>query len=460
MDIIFPCDHCGKNLVADEEGKGKTADCPSCGKPVVVPMPVAAHHTTPLAKRTVVRIPHDALRTTQIGKPPDAPMSVAVPLTPDTRYVEIVVGWVCVVVGTVLALLLPHAVLVYAPFFLGAFLMALVLLATDKVLHGLVLLLCTCVPPPLLMHQDIWRHEPARSASASSKVQKLVFGPDGAAQLVSADEAPQESAQAPVPEPARRAADEPRSQRAEPPAPPAEPPDFSPPAPPPPKTAAKHAKAEYRDLLESQAEIPPLIPEDVLAQTQIGHGSDFRWQESTPTLAPGDPAPVVDMPFVVYSDGGIEGPYAMTGRLGNKAGLPQLDDSWDAAPHSGKTCIYVRYEDRGDWVTVAWQNPGNNWGEVPGGFNLSKASKLTFWAKGESGSEEVEFMVGMEQPQNAVSRDSFRATTGKVRLKKDWRKYTIPIEKLDRTRLITGFLFRIEGQGKPVVFFLDDIQFE
>ena len=113
-----------------------------------------------------------------------------------------------------------------------------------------------------------------------------------------------------------------------------------------------------------------------------------------------------------------------------------------------------------DWVTVAWQHPGNNWGEVPGGFNLSKAKELTFWAKGESGSELVEFMVGMEQPQNAVSRDSLRATTGIIRLKKEWNKYSIPIEELDRSRLITGFLFRIEGQGKPVVFCLDDIQFE
>jgi hypothetical protein len=69
-------------------------------------------------------------------------------------------------------------------------------------------------------------------------------------------------------------------------------------------------------------------------------------------------------------------------------------------------------------------------------------------------------MVGMEQAQSAVSRDSLRTTTGIIRLKKDWKKYNIPIEDMDRSRLITGFLFRIEGQGKPIEFCLDDIQFE
>jgi hypothetical protein len=193
----------------------------------------------------------------------------------------------------------------------------------------------------------------------------------------------------------------------------------------------------------------------------VGHDADFVWQKASAadTLLPGDPAPVVDVPFVIYADEGIKETYSATGRMGNKSDL-QFDQGWDMDPHSGTTCIYVRYGDEEDWVTVAWQNPGHNWGEVAGGYDLTKARRLTFWAKGESGSERVEFMVGMEQPQSAVSRDTLRATTGIIRLKKDWKKYDIPLEDLDRTRLITGFLFRIEGQGKPVVFCLDDIQFE
>jgi hypothetical protein len=207
--------------------------------------------------------------------------------------------------------------------------------------------------------------------------------------------------------------------------------------------------------------VPPLIPEDVLASTPMGHNPDFVWQQASAadTLLPGDPAPVVDVPFVVYSDAGNKETYSSTGRMGNKGAL-QLDESWNTEPHSGTTCIYVRYSDSGDWVTAAWQHPAQNWGEVAGGFDLSKARKLTFWAKGESGGEKVNFMVGMEQSQNAVSRDSLRTSTGVIRLKKEWKKYTIPIEEFDRSRLITGFLFGIEGQGKPVVFCLDDIQFE
>ncbi|OQW96409.1 MAG: hypothetical protein BWK77_04860, partial [Verrucomicrobia bacterium A1] len=443
---------------------------------------------TPAAKRKVIRIPSAKPAEASAGQTaPSAPAQLEVKqvmtAVADSKLMEIVVGWVCVVVGTLLAILLPRAFLVYAPFFIGAIMMAVVLLKSGRALHGFVLLLCTCIPAPLLMHQSVWRNiqpSASRAAPETVRVQKLVFDSSGKAKLVTSDEPLRPvSAVAPAPAsvavPARARASTPRPRRlADEPnasAPSDEfgaPDPFASSAPPPrlgPSSASrdgeKSADEMYRELLDGQADVPPLVPEDVLASTVIGLDSDFRWQKASLNdgLMPGDPAPVVDMPFVVYKDGGLRETYSATGRLGNKDSL-KLDDSWDTAPHEGRTCIRIAYEDYGDWATVAWQNPGNNWGDFSGGFDLSNATKLTFWAKGESGGERVEFMVGMEQGQGAVSRDSLKASSGVVKLRKEWKKYTLSLEKMDRSRLITGFLCRIEGQGKPVVFFLDDIQFE
>lgn len=501
MNVVFECEHCRKSLMADETASGATAPCPACERPVLIP-PLAVFQETP-TKRVLLDPPAEETRdvptirarckppsppakatspgskTRTIKVPADLTRPASPPPPPPVErpeHLDIVVGWICIAVGTLLAILMPRAVWVYVPFFFGSLVMTFVLVSRRKILHALVLVICTAIPPPLLMQQNIWRNvTPPTTATAPSApaVRKLVFDAGGTPQVVSAVEQP-----APAPEPTPKKwsptppppfrvnlQGEPPSRLAEAPKPAeaadaAEPADV-PQAPPPPAGVKEAPKDQYADLVENTEEIPPLVPEDVLAATVMGHGPDFRWQERSilDSMKAGDPAPVVDMPFPVYSENGLKETYSATGRLGNKDAL-QFDLGWDLDPHSGDTCIYVRYEDDDDWVTVAWQHPGNNWGDVPGGFDLSKANELTFWAKGEAGTEKVEFMVGMEQAQNAVSRDSLQASTGIIRLHKDWTKYNIPLAKLDRSRLITGFLFRIEGQGKPVVFRLDDIQFE
>lgn len=486
MDIVFPCDSCGKNLVADESGAGHTVACPACGGLAKIPVPTPSIHAQ---KRMVVRIPSDKTKHTKAGpdqdqkdkKPGQAADQAGEPAgepepgqeepAPPTgfRYLEIVVGWVCIVVGILLELLFPRAFLVYLPFFIGAFLMAVALLSGGRVLQGLVLLLCTCIPAPLLMRQDVWRHgtrSAPQAAGSSAKVQKLVFDEKGRARLVTVDARRQVRVASSRSLPPSR----PRTLPVRPaPSPTPPPPGSEPPKPEAegtdegaPGDAQKPQTPDdmYRALLEGTAEVPPLVPEDVLASTPAGRGSAFLWQETpTTALLPGEAAPVADIPLHIYADTGTRPLYASTGRLGNQTAL-ELDDSWDVDPRSGKTCIRVSYTDPGDWALAAWQNPPGNWGDMAGGYDLSRAHKLTFWAKGEKGGEKVEFMVGTEQGANAVAKDTLKATTGQVRLKNQWKKYAILLEKYDRSRLITAFLFRIEGQGQPVVFYLDDVQFE
>jgi len=471
------------------------ADCPACGTTVTVPVPIAK---VPSAKR-VVRLSKEAGANTK----PDAAQPVSanataaganskpatdtataaagtaagatpasVTLFPERPHnLEIVVGWICIVVGTILALLLPKTPLLYLTFFAGAFLMSCVLFARRKFLHWAVLLLCTCIPPPLLMKQNIWKStaSPAPAVVAEAPVRREAPAKPTRTQKVVID-AQGEIKVVPVaaPKPASGTPSQPQEERRRavagnntPQDPFAETVKQVEEAPPRHEPKTQAAEDQYAELLKSQDDVPPLVPEDVLASTTVGHDPDFVWQKASAvdTIVPGQPAPVMPVPLRVYEDKGFKETFSPTGQMGNQEDL-QFDLGWDKEPHAGETCIYVRYADEEDWVTVAWQHPGHNWGDVPGGLDLSKAKKLTFWAKGESGTEKVEFMIGMEQGQNAVSRDTLRATTGIIRLKKEWKQYEIPIEELDRSRLITGFLFRIEGQGQPVVFCLDDIRYE
>lgn len=39
MDITFTCPHCGQELEADADAAGTEINCPTCGKPLVIPQP-------------------------------------------------------------------------------------------------------------------------------------------------------------------------------------------------------------------------------------------------------------------------------------------------------------------------------------------------------------------------------------------------------------------------------------
>jgi hypothetical protein len=165
------------------------------------------------------------------------------------------------------------------------------------------------------------------------------------------------------------------------------------------------------------------------------------------------------LPLVVYDEADRAGaPYVPTGWMGNTKGL-KLDVTCKEKPHDGKTCIRIEYEPRDGWAGVVWQSPGNDWGARAGGWDVSGARQLRFWARGEKGGEVVTFFFGV------IGRDKRYFDTGsgkkdKVGLTKEWKEYTIELKRKDLTRIKTGFGFSLGGQGGPVTFYLDDIRFE
>ena len=45
-------------------------------------------------------------------------------------------------------------------------------------------------------------------------------------------------------------------------------------------------------------------------------------------------------------------------------------------------------------------------------------------------------------------------------LTKEWKLYEIDLKDNNLSCIKTGFVWSVGGQGKPVVFYLDDVRFE
>ena len=108
---------------------------------------------------------------------------------------------------------------------------------------------------------------------------------------------------------------------------------------------------------------------------------------------------------------------------------------------------------------VAGQSPANDWGDLPGGLDLRGSTKLTFWARGQEGGEIVSFKLGILGADKKYS-DSDHAELPDVTLTSDWKQYSIDLNGKDLTRIKTGFVWVVESHGKPVTFYLDDVQYE
>lgn len=174
-------------------------------------------------------------------------------------------------------------------------------------------------------------------------------------------------------------------------------------------------------------------------------------KESPPPLA------AVRMPFALYTEAGVHLPFIPSGYMGDTTAIA-MDPACKKQPHAGETCLEVKFQASSGWGGVVWQSPANDWGSLPGGYNLKSANALTFWARGETGKEIVTFGVGLignDKPYN----DSTKASLKDVALDTAWRAYTIPLSGKDLSRIKSGFLWTLGAKGAPVTFYLDDIQY-
>jgi len=173
------------------------------------------------------------------------------------------------------------------------------------------------------------------------------------------------------------------------------------------------------------------------------------------------------MPFYVYADTrSLDNHFIPSGWMPNTASQDiKMDTTSKEKPQSGDTCIRVEYKNASGtrWAGIYWQQPANNWGNVPkAGYNLTGATKLTFWARGEKGGETVnEFKMGGISSGEFVDSDT--AGIGPVRLTTEWTKYEIDLTGKDLSYIIGGFCLSTNidvNDPEGVVFYVDEIKYE
>ena len=170
-----------------------------------------------------------------------------------------------------------------------------------------------------------------------------------------------------------------------------------------------------------------------------------------------DAPPKATLPLVVYAEAGDKLTYIPSGYMGDAGNIKMTDDD-KTDPHSGKTAIKAQYTAGGGWGGVVWQSPANDWGELPGGLDLTGAKKLTFWARGDKGGEVVSFSYGLLD--KAKYADSSKGEIKDEKLTKEWKQYTIDLDGKDLSQIKTPFTWVLGAKGDPITFYLDDIKFE
>lgn len=193
---------------------------------------------------------------------------------------------------------------------------------------------------------------------------------------------------------------------------------------------------------------------------QIAKAADYSYDEDMERST----AIAAFKTFPVYTDGrSPDNHYIPSGYMGDYSDI-KIDTASFDNPHSGTTCIKVTYSNAlsqgARWAGMYWQSPANNWGDKKGGFDLTGAQKLTFWARGAKGGERIEeFKVG---GITGLYPDSDIAGIGPVMLTADWKQYEIDLSGKDLSYISGGFCWATNLDVNPegAVFYLDDLKYE
>lgn len=184
--------------------------------------------------------------------------------------------------------------------------------------------------------------------------------------------------------------------------------------------------------------------------------------------------------FPIYDDVSSAGNhFPVFGAVGANA-TSQINGSWSVGPHSGATCLKFVFTpaNSSGWGGYYMMNgilpngatsPIPNWGTYPNdGINIFGARSLTFWAKGTTGREILEFFFGGvgRDPSNgrpiAPYPDSAFKRSVQVRLTTGWQKYSIDLSNSNTSYLLGGFGWVASYANNPAgaTFYVDYINIE
>lgn len=187
--------------------------------------------------------------------------------------------------------------------------------------------------------------------------------------------------------------------------------------------------------------------------------------------------------FGVYEDVSSAGNHFHSwAKIDDQNAAVTMAGSFTTSPHAGATAI------RAEFQNVAGANYGGfyllngvlgandttphpNFGEVPNaGFDLTGATSLTFWARGQAGGETIDFFMG-GVGRNAATGQPFPASpypdsTPVVKqrfvLTSQWTQYTLDLTGKNLSYVLGGFGWVASDTDNPggAVFYLDDIAYQ
>ena len=169
-------------------------------------------------------------------------------------------------------------------------------------------------------------------------------------------------------------------------------------------------------------------------------------------------------PFYIYKDFNLRDNHGVpSGWMGDYRDLI-LDMNCTNNPQSGATCIRFSYSAMGsryaDMAGVMWQNPANNMGDIDGGGDLTGATQLVFWARGENGGEIIDaFTFG---GTGGAYPDSDKTSLPFIRLTQEWTRYTIDLSTCDLSYISSffGWVAARFNNRSGFTIYLDEIALE
>ncbi|MEE8153764.1 MAG: hypothetical protein V3T53_02260 [Phycisphaerales bacterium] len=202
--------------------------------------------------------------------------------------------------------------------------------------------------------------------------------------------------------------------------------------------------------------------------------------------------------FDVYTDVAAAGNhFVMLAKTADPAApnAVTIDPTSTENPHSGVTSVKCTFQNVtetnwGGWYFMngilegAQTAPKPNWGdhccacatceeciECNAGIDLTGATTLSFWARGQQGGEKIEFFLGgvgrdpesgkkLAPCPDSSPRHPKLATV--FELTAQWQKITIDVSALDLSYVLGGFAWVANALNNPngAVFYLDDIQYD
>jgi hypothetical protein len=182
-----------------------------------------------------------------------------------------------------------------------------------------------------------------------------------------------------------------------------------------------------------------------------------------PLFVKGPAAPikvrVAKLPFILYDEATREKPpYTPANWMGNTKAL-KLDEACTVQPHSGNTCVKFEYSAKDQWAGVVWADPASDWGDQPGGWDLTGAKHLKVWARGEHGGEVITLQLGIFGKEKKFF-DTGKAKQEGIQLSKEWQEVTLDLTGQDLSRIKSGIVVTFAGSGAPMTIYLDDCVYE